>query len=57
MEIRSHTICFAKRKARFSNQQKLDVRELLSELNGTICSSNDLENLDEVLRNYNDLKN
>ena len=50
MEIRSHTISFAKRKARVSSQRELEVRELLMELDDTICNSNNLEYLDQELR-------
>ena len=56
MEIRQNTISYAKRKAKnmFLREDKLQKR--MEELYQIICNSNDLQNIEDTLNEYDALK-
>ena len=56
MEIRSATISFAKRKASITNRRELEIKELLKELDDTICNSDNLQNVERELKLFDNLK-
>ena len=56
MEIRSITISFSKGKAQGTRKREVEIKEQLDELYKLICNSQNLNNIDEILRQYDDLK-
>ena len=56
MEIRSATKSFAKRKATITNRRELEIKELLEELDDTICNSDNLQNIERELKLFDNLK-
>ena len=56
MEIRSSTIFFTKGKSKLQRERELLVKEQLDELDRKICSSDDLQNIDQDLKRYEALK-
>ena len=56
MEIRSATISFAKRKASITNRREIEIKELLQELDDTICNSDNLQNVERELKLFDNLK-
>ena len=56
MEIRSITILFSKGKAQGTRKREVEIKEQLDELDKIICNSQNLNNIDEILRQYDDLK-
>ena len=56
MEIRSTTISFSKRKAQVTHTHEAETKQQLDELDKIICNSQNLDNIDGVLKQYDDLK-
>ena len=57
MEIRMLTISYyAKRKAKLRKSREVLVKDELDELDNKICSSQDLQNMEEELKKYDVLK-
>ena len=56
MEIRDHTVSFAKRKARAAFKRETEISKLLEELDYKICNSDNLSNIDDILNEYDNLK-
>ena len=56
MEIRSITISFSKGKVQGTRKREVEIKEQLDELDKIICNSQNLDNIDEILRQYDDLK-
>ena len=56
MEIRSATISYTEGKCRQLNSHELEIKELLDKLDEGICNSDDLQNIDQELKQYDDLK-
>ena len=56
MEIRSSTISFTKGKSKLQRERELLVKEKFDELDRKICSSDDLQNIDQELKCYEALK-
>ena len=52
MEIRSSTISFTKGKSKLQRERELLVKDQLDELDRKICSSDDLQNIDQELKCY-----
>ena len=56
MEIRSTTILFSKRKAQAILKEEVQVKQQLDDLDNIICNSQSLDNIDDILKQYEDLK-
>ena len=56
MEIRTMTISFAKRKAQIVRKRETVIKEQLDELDKKICNSQNLDNIDPILKQYDELK-
>ena len=56
MEIRSTTISFSKGKAQAIRKHEAEIKQQLDELDKIICNSQNLDNIDEILKQYDDLK-
>ena len=56
MEIRDHTVSFAKRKARAAFKRETEISKQLEELDYKICNSDNLSNIDDILNEYDNLK-
>ena len=56
MEIRDHTVSFAKRKARAAFKRETEISKQLEELDYKICNSDNLSNIDDILNEYENLK-
>ena len=56
MELKSLIIFYFKDKAIKRKNRECDIKERLEELDEKICHSEDLQNIDECLRNYKELK-
>ena len=56
MEIRSTTISFSKGKAQAIRKHEAEIKQQLDELAKIICNSQNLDNTDEILKQYDDLK-
>ena len=56
MEIRDHTVSFAKRKARDVFKRESEISKQLEELDHKICNSDNLSNIDDILNEYESLK-
>ena len=56
MEIRDHTVSFAKRKARAAFKREIEISKHLEELDYKICNSDNLSNIDDILNGYENLK-
>ena len=56
MEIRISTISFAKKKAKINREREIFVKGLLDELYEKICLSDDLLNVEQELKQYDNLK-
>ena len=52
MEIRDHTMSFAKRKARAAFKRENEISKRLEELDYKICNSDNLSNIDDILDEY-----
>ncbi|XP_068729059.1 probable DNA double-strand break repair Rad50 ATPase [Montipora capricornis] len=57
MEIRNVTISFAKGKASLVRKHEREIKERLDKLDKKICHSADLNNVDQELNEYDELKN
>ena len=56
MEIRSTTISFSKGKAQVIRKHEVEIKQQLDELDKIICNSQNLDNIDGILKQYDDLK-
>ena len=56
MEIRSTTISFSKGKAQAIRKHEVEIKQQLDELDKLICNSQNLDNIDGILKQYDDLK-
>jgi len=56
MEIRSTTISFSKGKAQAIRKHEVEIKQQLDELDKIICNSQNLDNIDGLLKQYDDLK-
>ena len=56
MEIRTVTISFAKGKAQTIKKRETVIKEQLDELDKKICNSQNLDNINDTLKQYDDLK-
>ena len=56
MEIRSTTISFSKGKAQAIRKHEAEIKQQLDELDKIICNSQNFDNIDEILKQYADLK-
>ena len=56
MEIRCMTISYAKRKAKETNKCELIIKDTLDKLDHIICNNADLTNIDQELKQYENLK-
>ena len=56
MEIRCMTISYAKRKAKETNKRELIIEDTLGKLDHIICNNADLTNIDQELKQYENLK-
>ena len=56
MEIRSTTISYTKGKRKLLNKRELEIKETLDNLDDIICNSDDLQNIDQDLKLYDNLK-
>ena len=56
MEIRTVTISFAKGKAQTIKKCETVIKEQLDELDKKICNSQNLDNINDTLKQYDDLK-
>ena len=56
MEIRDHTMSFAKRKARAAFKRENKISKRLEELDYKMCNSDNLSNIDDILDEYESLK-
>jgi len=52
MEIRDHTVSFAKRKARAAFRQETEISKQLEELHYKMCSSENLSIIDDILNDH-----
>ena len=50
MEIRDYTLLFAKRKERAAFKRETEISKQLEELDYKICNSDNLLNIDDILR-------
>ena len=56
MEIRDHTVSFAKRKARTTFKWATEISKQLEELVYKICNNDNLSNIGDILNEYENLK-
>ena len=56
MEIRCMTISYAKRKAKETNERELVIKDTLDRLDHIICNNADLTNINQELKQYENLK-
>ena len=56
MEIRSTTISFSKGKVQAILKHEVEIKQQLDELDKIICNSQNLDNIDGSLKQYDDLK-
>ena len=56
MEIRQNTISYAKRKAKNMFLREDELQKRMEELYQIICNSNDLQNIEDTLKEYDALK-
>ena len=56
MEIRSTTILFSKGKIQAICKHEAEIKRQLDNLEKIICNSQNLDNIDEILKQYEDLK-
>ena len=56
MEIRRNTISYAKRKAKNMVLREEELQKRMEELDQIICNSNDLQNIEDTLNEYDALK-
>ena len=56
MEIRSTTISFSKGKAKAICKLEVEIKQQLDELDKIICNSQNLDNIDGILKQYDYLK-
>ena len=56
LEIRGETIKFAKRKSKIYSQREIEISNQLDQLDSIICNSDNLQNIDSVLNEYEALK-
>ena len=56
MEIRQNTISYAKRKARNMSLHEDELHKRMDKLDQIICNSNDLQNIEDTLKEYDALK-
>ena len=56
MEIRGITISFSKGKAQAIREHDAEIKQQLDKLDKIICNSQNLDNIDEILKQYDDLK-
>ena len=56
MEIRCMTISYAKRKAKETNKRELIIKDALDKLDHIFCNNADLTNIDQELKQYENLK-
>ena len=56
MEIRSITISYTKGKRKQINKRELEIKKILHDLDDKICNSDDLQDIDQDLELYDDLK-
>ena len=56
MEIRCTTILFSKGKAQAIHKHEVKIKQQLDELDKIICNSQNLDNIDGILKQYDDLK-
>ena len=56
MEIRQNTISYAKRKAKNMFLREDELQKRMEELDQIICNSNDLQNIEDTLNEYDALK-
>jgi len=56
MEIRSTTISFSEGKAQAIRRHEVEIKQLLDELDKIICNSQNLDNIDGILKQCDDLK-
>ena len=56
MEIRQNTISYAKRKARNMSLREDELHKRMEKLDQIICNSNDLQNIEDTLKEYDSLK-
>ena len=56
MEIRSTTISFSKGKAQAIRKHEVEIKQQLDKLDKIICNNQNLDNIDGILKQYDDLK-
>ena len=56
MEIRQNTISYAKRKARNMSLREDELHKRMEKLGQIICNSNNLQNIEDTLKEYDALK-
>ena len=56
MEIRQNTISYAKRKAKNMFLREDELQKRMEELDQIICNSNDLQNIEDTLNEYDAIK-
>ena len=56
MEIGSTAISFSKGKTQAIRKDEVRIKQQLDELDEIICNSQNLDNIDEILKQYDDLK-
>ena len=56
MEIRTSTISFSKGKAQAIRKHEAEMKQQLDKLHKIICNSQNLDNIDGILKQYDDLK-
>ena len=56
MEIRRTTISFSKGKAQAIRRHEAEIKQQLDKLDKIICNSQNLDNIDGILKQYDDLK-
>ena len=56
MEIRSTTISVSKGKAQAIHKHEAEIKQQLDKLDKIICNSQNLDNIDGILKQYDDLK-
>ena len=56
MEIRQSTMSYAKKKAKNMFLREDEIQKRMEELDQIICNSNDLQNIEDTLNEYDALK-
>ena len=56
MEIRSVTNAFSKGRCKLIHKRELEIKKSLDLIDAIICNSDDLQNTDRELKQYEDLK-